>query len=450
LLASSIQHKKSQKAISVINAMIQLSQTDSALIRKINRPGQKASLWAPIGVPDEQLDLSEAYANDSERIGAAVQRAVERLGRPINIRDVKEEIRLDAALHPVGTSNLYEILSDTSKELIDMGDGTRRERGLRRIFHVGRINGDAYFYDSKVGLDDARFYVQLNQVKSQWAIACAAEQLSALERCSFPSIVLGRALLIAADTVNCFQRLMQLLDSGYGDSTIRSEAEKLYEEVRKVKVGVREWLSSNSNRATKCPSQVSTELPTWTSRELLSILTPFYPSAQKLTDPNHLVGLLKKVRRVPNPVYSRRFCSDPQKAAEYVFDRTDALLFAATKWGGHECCFQAMLAKSQLGLLRDARFIFPVLKRESFEDRLTGVSCLAFLWSDKGNQLLRKIANSDPNSSVRQSALWACGFAGIEGIWDLLNRSSKDDPSTSVRKFAKTVLEQTEISWWGM
>jgi hypothetical protein len=450
LLAVPLQHQKSQKAISVINAMIQLAQTDSALVRKINRPGQKASLWAPIGCPDERLELDEAYANDSERIGVAVQRAVERLGKPANIRDIKEEIRLDAALHPTGTSDLYKILSDSSKELIDAGDGMRRERGLRRIFHVGRINGDAYFYHSKNGLDDARFYVQLCQIKSQWSIACASEQLSSLESCSLPSIALGRALLIEADAATSSQRLIQLLDSEHGDAVTRSEAEKLYDEVRGIKDGVREWLDSSSNLIARCPSRVSTEIPTWTSRDLLSILMPFYPSAQKLTDPNHLVGLLKKVRRVPNPIYSRRFCADPQKAAEYVFDRTDALLFAATKWGGHECCFQAMLVRSQLGLLRDVRFVFPVLKRENFEDRLTGVACLAFLWSDKGNCLLREMVISDPNPSVRQSALWASGFAGVDGIRDLLASRSKNDPSPSVRNFSKAALEQADNLWWAM
>lgn len=451
LLASPIQHTRAQRAISVINAMIQLSQTDEAIVRKINRSGQKSSLWVPVEFRDEQLNLEETYANDSERIGAAVQRAVERLGRPVNIRDIKEEIKLDAALQPTGISDLYEILSDTSKELVDMGDGTRRQRGLQRIFHVGRVNGSAYFYHSRDGLDDAQFYVQLNQLKSEWAVAGAAEQLSALESCSLPSIALGRARLIEVDAVANFQRLTKLLDSEHGDANTRGEAERLCEEVRNVKDGVRELLDSSSARVAGCPSRVSTEIPTWTSRELFPILMPLYPSAQKIANPNYLVALLKKVRRVPNPIYNHRFCPEPRKAAEYVFDRTDALLFAATKWGGHECCFQAMLVKTQLGLLRDARFVFPVLKRESFEDRLTGVACLAFLWSDKGNQLLRSIATTDPNPSVRQSALWACGFAGVEGILDLLSERIKVDECASVRDFAKTaILERGEVSWWAM
>jgi hypothetical protein len=266
--------------------MIQLSQTDAAVIRKINRPGQKSSLWAPVGFPDEQLDLEETYTNDSERVGAAVQRAVERLGRPANIREVKEEIKLDAALQPTGTSDLYEILSDSSKELIDMGDGTRQKRGLQRIFHVGRVNGSAYFYHSKDGLDDARFYVQYSQIKADWSMARAKEQLSALENCSLPTIALGRALLIEADAVNSFQRLTQLLDSGHGDAVTRNEAEELYEEVRGVKSGTQEWLDSTSNRAKRCPSRVSTEVPAWSSRELLSTLKPIYPLAQKITNPN--------------------------------------------------------------------------------------------------------------------------------------------------------------------
>jgi hypothetical protein len=96
------------------------------------------------------------------------------------------------------------------------------------------------------------------------------------------------------------------------------------------------------------------------------------------------------------------------------------------------------------------RFIIPVLKRKSFEDRLTGVACLAFLQSDKGNQRLKEVAISDPNPSVRQSALWACGFTGVGGIRDLLNKRSKEDLSDSVRNFAKEALEQDGTSWWAM
>jgi hypothetical protein len=110
-----------------------------------------------------------------------------------------------------------------------------------------------------------------------------------------------------------------------------------------------------------------------------------------------------------------------------------------------------MLAKSQLGLLRDARFVFPVVKRDSFEDRLAGVACLAFLWSVKGNQLLRSIVTTDPNPSVRQSALWACGFAGVDNVRDLLSKRSKNDPSASLRDFAKAaIIASAEVSWWAM
>lgn len=261
LLDSPIQPKKSQKAINIINAMIQLSQTDSALIRKINRPGQKASLWTSVGVPNEQLDFSEAYANDSERIGAAVRRAVERLSRPVNIRNIREEIGLDAALCPTGTSNLYEILADLSKELIDFGGRTRQPRGLRRIFHVGRINGDAYFYHSRDGLDDARFYIQFSQIKSQWSLASAAKQLSSIESCSLPSVALGRALLIEADVVNVFQRLSRLLDSTYGHAVTRREALRLFDEVCKVKGNVQDWLNSKFNLVKGCPSRVLNPSP---------------------------------------------------------------------------------------------------------------------------------------------------------------------------------------------
>jgi hypothetical protein len=83
--------------------------------------------------------------------------------------------------------------------------------------------------------------------------------------------------------------------------------------------------------------------------------------------------------------------------------------------GGLECNFQARLASSELGWLRDVRFVFPALCAKEVETRLAAVACLAFLWSEEGNKYLRRMAVEDVEPGVRQSALWAYGFAnGID------------------------------------
>jgi hypothetical protein len=62
------------------------------------------------------------------------------------------------------------------------------------------------------------------------------------------------------------------------------------------------------------------------------VLKPLYPAAKEMSSPHRLAGLIsKKIRRFPNPEFESRFSKVPHKAFEYLYDRTDALLFAATR-----------------------------------------------------------------------------------------------------------------------
>jgi hypothetical protein len=153
-------------------------------------------------------------------------------------------------------------------------------------------------------------------------------------------------------------------------------------------------------------------VPGWTVRELQEVLEPLYPRAAEVEDPNQLVPLLEKsIRRVPNPAFISRFVDDPHEAAEYLFDRTDALIRAALRWGGVECRLHAMLADVELGDLRDGRFLLPMLKCADHEQRLRAVACTALLCSDVVPRLLEDIARDDGEPGIRESAQWANAFA---------------------------------------
>jgi hypothetical protein len=65
-------------------------------------------------------------------------------------------------------------------------------------------------------------------------------------------------------------------------------------------------------------------------------------------------------------LFKPSFCSGTIETVPYLFDQTDAFIYAARKWGGKECCFQAMLAGNNLGLLRDLNFILPGLSAKDF------------------------------------------------------------------------------------
>ena len=245
------------------------------------------------------------------------------------------------------------------------------------------------------------------------------------------------------------QEINKLIESKHLDSSNFREAEELRERVSQVLKNAKQWLASKRTTQVKLPSNVNIYVPGWTAQELLQILKPLYPQAQKVTRSAKSISLMfGSIRRIQNPKFENRFSKDPHVAAEFLYDRTDALLYTARQWGGRECSFQAMLAGNELGRLRDPRFVIADLASKSFEARLASVACLAFLWSPEGNRCLRNMAAKDPDPGVRQSALWAYGFAGGENSLGLLRKQEKSDPHERVRAFAKEILTASQDSWW--
>ncbi|MDT5121106.1 MAG: hypothetical protein QOC96_588 [Acidobacteriota bacterium] len=96
---------------------------------------------------------------------------------------------------------------------------------------------------------------------------------------------------------------------------------------------------------------------------------------------------------------------------------------------------------------------FPGGQPKSFFEYLslfTHTRSLAFLWSDEGNDRLKRMVDNDHDLGVRQSALWAYGFAVGEGARNLLVDKSRNDPNNRVREFASQALEADDESWWKM
>jgi HEAT repeat protein len=158
--------------------------------------------------------------------------------------------------------------------------------------------------------------------------------------------------------------------------------------------------------------------------------------------------LFDHIRRIPNPNFRSRFSNHPDEAPSYLFDRTDALIYAAQKWGGYEAYFQASLAAFNLGLLRDARFVLPLLSMRKFDDRLAGVACLAFIQTERAIEKLRAIAVQDSSSIVREAALWACGFIEGKRAEDLFSSQQECDPDPRLRDFCKVVQQFDYLDWW--
>lgn len=100
----------------LIAAMQQLAKTQNPKLKKIKRKGQKAILWIPSEVKQNEVNLGQAYAHDSERIEEAVKRASIRLERPVNLWEIIEEINIDPSLEPVSSREYQVLVSDLSRK----------------------------------------------------------------------------------------------------------------------------------------------------------------------------------------------------------------------------------------------------------------------------------------------------------------------------------------------
>ena len=427
----------------VVNALLQLAGTDRPLIRNIDREGEKSARWIPLNILDDEIDLDNTYASDYERVSEAVGRAVKRLGRPVTVIDVRDEIDRDSYLRPAGKSSIASILSEAAKETPGVGGLPRRSRAKCWVFRAGKLNDKVYYYNDAQRLPIAKSYIRLRHIEAVWEASRIVENLQGIKVCSLVTAAAGRAMMAVADTERFLDEIGELLKDGALEESTREEISALRLKIRGVANAAKEGLALYSANNSPLPSEVALEVPGWTANELLKVISPLYPAARNLSRPSQIIPLLESdIRRVPNPNYENRFATDPHAAAESIFDRTDALIYMAITFGGRESRLQARLARHELGLLRDPRFIFPALHSNDFHQRLIGVSCLAFLWSEEGNEYLKGLATGDLDPGVRQSALWAyCNANASDGL-ELLKSNAQSDPDEGVRSFARNIIHE--------
>lgn len=434
--------------IILVNAMQQLARTKNPVVRKIKRPKQKALLWAPAGVEDSALDVGDAYASNTERVSEAVRRAENALARPVTLRDVQDQIELDASLLPTRSSRLISVLSEAARERIASGkNGGRRSRVVQHVYRIGKVADVSYYSTSRT--PEAEAFIKFKGLELRWTAMRAGEEHATLRLCSLPTVAIGRAMLALTETADILADLNLLCSGGHLRGEQQQKAAELLNDVIEIADLAREWLDEHGINDRRLPQSVDTDVSGWTIDELLEVIRPLYPRLQTIRKNSQLLGLMgDAIRRVPNPEYVNRFSPNQRAASEYLFDRTDALIYAAKQWGGHECCLQATLAGNELGHLRDSRFVLPALDNEHFSTRLAAVACLGFLQSEVGNEHLRSVAVNDLDPGVRQSALWAYGFAGAADTQEVIVSCCEEDKDVRVRAFAQELLQVSRGSWW--
>lgn len=399
-------HQNLEEPQLLVNAAGQLARGGRPVLRAFRRPGQRARLWAPADWADDDVRVDGVYAHDSERIEEAVRRALATRGTPaVTFEEVLFEVERDLALRPEQYEHPRYLLADVVKETIDHGGAGRQPRRRQRVRHVGCIENTSYFCCAGE-VEGAAAFVELLLLGRTWEGLQAVARLEALHACTLPTVAAGRARLLASELEALERGVGSLLATPTLRDQDRERALELQEDAQERLRAARAWLDSHPP-IEWLPEEVE-DAPTWTSAEFFGLLQELYPRAPRLKDRNDAVRLFwKAVRRVPNPAYRDRWSEDPEEAALYLYDRTDALLHAARRWGGVEARLQAIMASAELGRLRDARYVLPALESDAPWDRIRGIACLAFLGSERALPHLERLAARDPDRGVRESTVWA-------------------------------------------
>lgn len=440
-------HPRLEEPKAVTNALKSLSETDSPSIRRIKIRATGAVLWVPADVADEDTVICGGVGNDSNKMAVAVERAVARLNHPVTADDIKEEIEADLTLLPIGNQSVARLLSEVSKSKITDGNGGRRERVMSLVQRAGSVGGKSYYATADCDIESARPYIDYLNCREQWENLTASESVNTIETCRLPGVKQGRMLLLQRETNKFRRAFLKLLSTKKINSETRRSIEDLLRQTEGTARAVQQRLRHNPDN--NLPADVAAEIPGLTAAKLMETYRPLYPMVDGMKDANRMIVLCSRyLRRIPSETFTSRFSSVGDEAAEYLFDRADALLYAAIKWGGRECRYQALIARHELGLLRDPRFVVPELKSADYEKRIAAVACLAFLQAEECSKSLCYLLQNDTIASVRRSALWAFAFARGKRAIELSSQIAEGDPDEQVRNSAAVVVRSNYEELW--
>lgn len=437
--------EKLEDSQTLISTLLQLAKTSTPSIRKIRKPGQKLVFWLPLDVSDNEVNLGDFYLNDAERIEEAVKRASIRYHRPVKLSEVKEEVDLDPYLQPISKVLYHILLADLARER-SYKNRTKSKSNGKRIYRIGKFQGSSYYYFENT--PEASAFIKFQCLEQKWNLLNPFEELQKIEFCVLPTVAIGRAKLLVAEASHISKRLEEIQSLNKIIGISEEAITLLSKEVSKVILQTKKWIKKNQILFSALPIKVKNKPKGWTKYKLKEALTPFYHRLSTISSPNYFQSLIgEAIKRFPNPNFKRNSSKEPQFAAEYLYDETDAMIYIAKEWGGVECRYHATVASNELGMLRDPSFVIPALESKDFNHRISAVSCLAFLPCEEGGKRLLDTAVNDLDPGVRQSSLWAYGLLNGEKSISFIKERSLQDENPKIRKFAQLLIENSDSVW---
>ena len=431
------------------SALNQLSKKQNPEIRSVVQ-SNKLKLWIPIGISNDALNLENTYTSDALKIQTAIERAYLRLGeRPVNLREVREEISNDENLSLSGKNTLsQQVINLARRKEMSKNENLRQYTFTETIRWFGSVGGRLYVAPVSASTEKSENYIKFCKIRFEWENLKKVENPPLISRCQIASVQTGRALLLLQEIEGFANNLLEINGEDLGP-----DFEVLREEFSLIKTETNNLL--NQFDRSELPGTVDNSMTGLSYVEANNVLSNFYrpskiESSPKKRPSKHSLSLVNNIRhllrQIPNPNFQSKHSSAPHLAAQNLFEFTDLLQHTALRWGGDECRYQAYASKQELGNLRDFRFVSPSLASPDFEVRISAIACLAFLRAEP--EKLMKIAVEDSVGEVRRAALWAFVFAKGENFSFLARQVAKQDSNAFVRNLAERIAEsssETEI-----
>ncbi len=436
----------------VVNVLAALARGRSPHIKSV--PGRRA-LWMPIDCDAEIAINDLASAKNIDRAVEATRRAMHRLGQPaVTAEHVAAECDLDTALRVTGKETVARVLGEAARGQLGGTAGKRVPRRVRHLIRVGRPGGAAYYTAPRTDRYDDDVRRATTFVTSHGVIERAMEtnlmaEFVAASKARSPLMALGRMRLIVSRADAITPDLVEARASATPEhAAFIRECDELLALTGKVRADAIGWERFHGS-APETPEGVRSNGVTLSTEELRELFAPFSPMVRNLKHTSELVPrFARMIRRVRNPDFVGRQQHDKRMATEWWFDRTDALLYGAKQWGGIRVRLNAILAETELGLLRDARFAVASLKANMADVRMRAIAALAFLQPANCGELIADHARNDADPGVRETALWAAGFVGWPGANELLVEAEQRDELPRVRAAARLMIAAGESWWW--
>lgn len=391
---------------------------------------------------------SPQYATDTDRIMEAARRVTVETGRPVvTVHDIRQALDADPSLTLSNGKELHAALTDLAKERIAVGTGRSAARRVQRVRRVGVMDGNTAYWVATGTDDDARWHAAQQFVASHGVFEAVTggafiERIARLKTVVSPVIATGRARHILRELTDLQARVQAL------PATIPGRAEYAAQ-LEQHTAAVRGWLKFRSAQVPGMPSDIHLGAPGLTANALRDLFAPVNTRTAAMHGTKTIVPHYSRlVRRFPNPQFKGRLSGDPATAALFLFDRVDAIGYAARQWGGAKCQLHALWAVEELGELRDARYALVALASESSAVRQRVIGTLALLAPpDAADTLLHHLRN-DIDAGVRECALWALGLVMGEAATAVLTEVVTHDPDANVRRTARAYLTLGDSWWW--